>query len=88
MNAKRVTATVHKSGLSSSTGHLVQKNGSCSPAKVGKGPSNCTCAENEKIVLLGNVPTMHCVQHCLTYRYATCEQCKMESWLHGCTKHN
>ena len=45
MNAKRVTATVHKSGLSPSAGHLVQKNGSCSPAKVGKGPSNCTCAE-------------------------------------------
>ena len=45
MNAKWVTATVHKSGLSPSTGYLVQKNGSSSLAKVGTGPGNCTCGD-------------------------------------------
>ena len=45
MNTKWVTATVHKSGLSPSTGYLVQKNGSCTSAKVGTGPGNCTCED-------------------------------------------
>ena len=46
MNAKWVAATVHKSGLIPSTGHLVQKNGSCSPTKVSSRPSNCICGDN------------------------------------------
>ena len=45
MNTKWVTATVHKSGLSPSTGHIVQKNGSSSPTKESTRPGNCTCRE-------------------------------------------
>ena len=41
MNTKWVAGTVHKSGLIPSTGNLVQKNGSCSLAKVGTRPGNC-----------------------------------------------
>ena len=45
MNAKWITGTVHKSGLSPSTANLVQKNGSSSTAKVGKWSGNCTCGD-------------------------------------------
>ena len=45
MKAKWVAMTVDKSGLIPSTGYLVQKNGSCSLAKVGMGPGNCTCGD-------------------------------------------
>ena len=45
MNAKWITRTVHKSGFSASTLHIVKKNGSSSLTKEGKGPSNCACAE-------------------------------------------
>ena len=43
MNTKAATATVHKSSLSPSTGHIVQKNGSSSLAKERTRPGNCTC---------------------------------------------
>ena len=45
VNAKWVTATVHKSRLIPSTPQLVQKNGSSSPAKVSAMPGNCTCGD-------------------------------------------
>ena len=46
MNAKWVAGTVDNSGLIPSTGHLVQKNGSCSPTKVSSRPSNCICGDH------------------------------------------
>ena len=49
MNTKWVTRTVHKSGLSPSTAHLVQEDGSSSPAKVGTGPGNCTCGDKSTL---------------------------------------
>ena len=45
MNAKWVARTVHQSGLIPSAGHLVQKNGSSSLAKVGTGRGNRTCGD-------------------------------------------
>ena len=65
MNAKWVTRTVHQSGLSPTALHIVKKNGSSSLTKVGKGPSNCTCAE--KYIEWGNIPTKRHMQHCFIY---------------------
>ena len=58
MNTKWVARTIHQSGLSPSTAHLIQKNGSSSTAKVGKWSGNCTCGEknllSEETSLLRN----------------------------------
>ena len=45
VNTKCVTGTVHKSELSPSTAHLIQKNSSSSLAKEGTGPGNSTCGD-------------------------------------------
>ena len=45
MNAKWVTATAHKSGLSPTAGNVVQNNGSSSLAKVGPKSGNGTLGD-------------------------------------------
>ena len=65
---KWVTGTVHKSGLSSSTGYLVQKNGSSSPAKESTESGNCTCGAISFVCLIathGQIPKS-CIACCNT----------------------